>query len=121
MSEKVIVLGASNKPERYSYKAIHLLKEHGHKVYPVHPSIPEVLGIKCYPFLPLDQVPFDTLTLYVNKDISNTLIDDIIRLAPRRVIFNPGSENPLLEESLKGANISYEHACTLVLLHTGQY
>lgn len=121
MKERVVVLGASNKPDRYSYKAIHLLKEHGHKVLPVHPSLPEIQGIKCFPYLPLDLAPIDTLTMYVNKDISNKLIEDIVRLAPKRVIFNPGSENGQLEEALQKANIRYEHACTLVLLHTGQY
>ncbi len=118
---RVVVLGASHKLERYSNQAVRLLCEHGHEVIPVHPKLEEVEGIKVVNSLDLIQGDVDTLTLYVGPERSSALTDDILRLKPGRVIFNPGSENAELEKHLNSAGISFEHACTLVLLRTGQF
>ena len=120
-SERVAILGASNKPDRYSYKAMHLLQEHGHEVVPVHPVIPEIDGIEVTPSLEDIEEPVDTLTLYVNPQVSSQLTDAIINLKPGRVIFNPGTESTDLQVQLDQAGIVYEEACTLVLLHSGQF
>ncbi len=124
MSEKVIVLGASANPEKYSYKAVELLKAHGHEVFPVHPQAKEVAGVSVYK--DLDAViasgaVIDTMSLYVGPDISNTLKDKFLEIKPKRVIFNPGSENPDLEKILSTNGIQTLEACTLVMLKTGQY
>lgn len=119
--ERVVVLGASQKPERYSNKAIHMLLEHGHEVIPVHPRLDEVEGLKVVHDLAEISGSVDTLTLYVGADASSAAAAAIIRLHPTRVIFNPGAENPDLALRLRQAGIGYEQACTLVLLRTGQF
>jgi predicted CoA-binding protein len=122
--EVVAVLGASSDTNRYSYKAIQMLKEYGHTPIPVHPRETEVLGYKVVPeikALVKQGTKVDTLTMYVNPALSTKYQQDIIDLKPRRVIFNPGSENPDLEKALKEKGIKVEEACTLVLLRTNQY
>ena len=94
-SQHVAVLGASPKPQRYAYQAIQLLLDYEHQVYPIHPKINNILGINCYANLTdlqtsLDH-PIDTLTLYVGTARLGVLIDAILKLAPRRIIFNPGT------------------------------
>jgi predicted CoA-binding protein len=63
----------------------------------------------------------DTVTVYVNPAISSKYTQDLIALKPKRVIFNPGAENPQLAKDLKASGIGVEDACTLVLLRTNQY
>lgn len=119
--QRVVVLGASHKPERYSNQAVRLLQEFGHEVIPVHPKLEEVEGIKVANSLNVIEGNVDTLTLYVGAERSSALTEAILRLKPDRVIFNPGSENAELETHLNSANIPFEHACTLVLLRTAQF
>ncbi|MFZ4714540.1 MAG: CoA-binding protein [Bacteriovoracaceae bacterium] len=122
--ENVVILGASDNSSRYSYMAMKLLEQHGHKAILVHPRIKEVEGRKVYENLEKakSQNPkVDTLTMYVNPELSNKMMAEILELKPSRVIFNPGTENESLYEALDKAGIRYEEACTLVLLRTGQY
>lgn len=119
--ERVVILGASNKPDRYSYKALRMLQEHGHEVLPVHPIIPEIEGVEVAPNLNSVEGPVDTVTMYVNSSVSEPMADDFLKLAPRRVIFNPGAEAPALQTLLEAAGIDCEEACTLVLLQTGAF
>jgi predicted CoA-binding protein len=118
---KTVVLGASKKPERYSYKAVVKLREHGHEVIPVHPQFEEIEGIPVVKTIADIQDPVDTVTVYLSPGISAKMEADLLRLAPRRVIFNPGAENPELQKVLSDHGILVEEACTLVLLSTGQY
>jgi len=120
----VAVLGASKNPSRYSYMALELLKSYGHTPLPIHPTESDILGLRVFPNLDdltKAKIVVDTLTIYVNPEISSILTDQILRLAPRRVIFNPGSENAKLETVLKEHHIEVENACTLVLLRTDQF
>jgi len=121
IKRRVVVMGASHKPDRYSNQAVRLLLEHGHEVIPVHPRLDEVEGLKV--IHQLDEIggAVDTLTLYVGPDASSAAAEAILQLRPGRVIFNPGSENPVLETRLREAGIAHEQACTLVLLHTAQF
>lgn len=119
--QRVVVLGASPKPERYSNQAVKLLREHGHTVIPVHPAASEIQGLDVVPQLSAIKPPVDTLTLYLSPAQSSTLHDDMLALKPGRVIFNPGTENPSLQAALNAADIHTEEACTLVLLNTGQF
>lgn len=122
--EVVAVLGASNDSTRYAYKAVELLKQYGHNPIPVHPREESVLGYKVVPTLAeLAQSgqKIDTITVYVNPAISDKFEKDFIAVHPKRVIFNPGAENPKLEKALKDQGIDVENACTLVLLRTDQY
>jgi predicted CoA-binding protein len=122
--EVVVVLGASSDPTRYSYKAVELLKQFGHQPIPVHPREKVVLDLNVVSNLKeliQQKVSVDTLTMYVNPALSTPLTLDILALKPKRVIFNPGTENPELEKELSSHGIKVEEACTLVLLRTGQY
>lgn len=120
-SQTVVVLGASNKPDRYANKAQKLLRQHGHTVIPVHPTLTDIDGIPVVPSLSAIHQPVDTVTMYVGPDRSAALVDDLLALKPKRVIFNPGSESGLLEQRLRAAAIPFEQACTLVLLNTEQF
>lgn len=106
-TQRVVVLGASHKPERYSNQAIRLLREHGHEVIPVHPKLEEAEGIPVANSLDVIEGSVDTLTMYIGAERSSQIADTILGLRPGRVIFNPGSENPELEARLKSANIPF--------------
>jgi len=118
---RVAVLGASPKEDRYSFKAVRMLKEHGHTPIPVHPAGHMVDGVPGVKSLSDIREPIDTLTLYVNAAISNVEFDRIMQLKPRRVVFNPGAENDELAERLTEAGIETVKACTLVMLRTEQF
>ena len=117
----VAVIGASDKPDRYSYQAVKLLQDKGHDVYPVHQRIKDIEGLNVYPSINDIRNPIDTITLYVAADISTKMADDLIAKKPRRIIFNPGAENPALEAKAQASGIKPVNACTLVMLRTGQF
>lgn len=122
--EVVAVLGASNDSSRYAYQAVKLLKECGHRPIPVHPREAEVQGLKVIPTITQlveSGEKVDTVTIYVNSAISEKYEKDLVKLAPKRVIFNPGAESSLLEKSLRSNGIAVENACTLVMLRTEQF
>ena len=116
-----LILGASDNPERYSHKAMFMLIKHGHEVVLVNPKLKVINNIPVYDSLGSVKDAIDTLTVYVSPAISDQLESEIIRLKPRRVIFNPGAENPRLAKLLRAAGIKTQEACTLVLLQTKQY
>lgn len=117
---KTLVIGASENPERYSAKAIKALVSNNHEVVAIGLREGEVSGIsfnaekKEFPNI-------DTVTLYVGPKNQPEYYDYIVGLKPKRVIFNPGTENDEFIEMLKSNDIYPEVACTLVLLSTGQY
>lgn len=117
---KTIVIGASDNPERYSYKAIKSLQHAHHEVVPVSNKKAEVLGLAIQNTEVIEE-GVDTITLYVGPQNQAYYEDYILKTNPRRVIFNPGTENPALEEKLQKNGILTEEACTLVLLSTGQF
>lgn len=120
--EVVAVIGASNDSSRFSYKAMEMLEDYGHKPLPVHPREETVRGHKVIHNLSeLAGQSIDTMTVYVNQAISDKYENDILLVRPKRVIFNPGAENPRLARILVENGIKVENACTLVLLRTGQY
>jgi len=120
-AETVAILGASPKPDRYAYKALELLHEYGHRTVPINPAFEEILGEKCYPTISEAPGPLETVTLYLGEARSNPLIDEIVSAKPRRIIMNPGAENPALAEKAKEAGIEVVEGCTLVMLRTGQF
>lgn len=121
MPQTVAVLGASHKPERYSNQAVRMLKEYGHRVIPVTPGRSVIEDLPVTPDLGSVQERVDTLTLYVGPERSAQLQESILALRPGRVILNPGTESPALEQALDQAGIPWQHACTLVMLRTGQF
>ena len=120
-NETVVVLGASPKPERYSNQAVRALVEHGHRVIPVHALLKKIAGVVAVPALSGVRDPVNTLTLYVGPERGKDLLDDMINLAPDRVIMNPGTESDEIEEALNARGIAVLRACTLVMLRTGQF
>lgn len=121
MSEKkTLVMGASTEPTRYAYKAVKMLQRFGHPVVAMGKKEDDLDGIKIEKgAAPFDGV--DTVTLYLNPMNQRPYYDYIIGLEPKRVIFNPGTENPELYTLLRQNNIEIEVACTLVMLSTNQY
>jgi len=117
----VAVLGASPKRNRYSNMAVRRLIEEGYRVIPVNPGYSTVEGIQTVPSLSEIEDKVDTLTMYINPYLAEKTAEEIVKLAPRRVIFNPGSESFSLMDTLKRANIMSLQACTLVMLSTGQF
>jgi|SRR5690554_2381736 len=118
--DTTLVIGASDKIERYSNKAIRMLLQHNYKVRAFGIRGGEVEGIEIEK-LPVHYDDVDTVTLYLNPKRQVPYYDYIISLKPRRVIFNPGTENTELQDLLSKNNIEYEESCTLVLLSTNQY
>lgn len=117
----VAILGASNKPERYSHQAVVMLAHKGHAVFPVHPALAEIEGRRVFKSLADIPAPLHTVTVYVAPAHSTGLAGALLAARPERVIFNPGTENPELEAPLAAAGIAVVRACTLVLLRTGQF
>jgi predicted CoA-binding protein len=117
----VAVLGASDRPDRYSFQAIEMLLESGHTVFPVTTKRISLRSLTVYRSVTEVPRPLHTITLYVNPSILETLVDEILEVRPIRVIFNPGTENPAVERRLQEAGIQVVEACTLVLLRTGQF
>lgn len=117
---KTLVIGGSTNSERYSYKAIHQLVGKGHEVVSIGLKEGNVAGIQIEKGQPFFE-NIDTVTLYVGPANQSIFYDYILSLNPRRVIFNPGTENQELFEILKEKNIQTELACTLVLLATNSY
>lgn len=120
MNKKTLVLGASDKSNRYSYLAMKSLLAKGHEVVGIgkhHGTVAEVV-------IETEKQPYeaiDTVTLYINPTHQKEYYDYILSLRPKRIIFNPGTENTELEELARNNNIETMEACTLVLLSTGQY
>lgn len=117
----VAVLGASDKPDRYSNRAVRLLLEHGYTVLPVHPSLKTVEGLEVLADLGEIRQPVDTLTVYVSPAIGAELLPAMRSLEPRRIIFNPGSEVPALVPALRRGGIEVVENCTLVMLNLGLF
>lgn len=120
-SLNVAVVGASDKEDRYSYKAVMLLHENGHVVFPVHPRLKKIESFDVSTSLENIQQPIDTVSMYVNAQLSDQMTDALLMLHPKRVIFNPGAENAALAERLTAEGIKVVNACTLVMLKTGQF
>lgn len=118
--KKSLVLGASENPSRYSYLAVERLRAQGHPVVaigrregkigdtPIITGHPQLEGV-------------DTITLYLNPQLQVAEYEYMLAIHPRRVIFNPGTENDALMQLLKENGIEGVEACTLVMLGTGQY
>lgn len=115
-----MVLGASNNPARYSYTAVRQLSRNEHEVIPVGIKKGAINGIEIQHGTP-DVEGLHTITLYLNPQRQVPYYDYIIGLNPKRIIFNPGTENPALIKLAREKGIEVEIACTLVMLSIGDY
>jgi predicted CoA-binding protein len=118
--KNTLIIGATPNPSRYAFKAANMLIAKGHSIVNVGIKAGEVAGVKIEE---ADAVhnDIDTITLYIGPANQNSYYDYILKTNPKRVIFNPGTENEELEELLVKNGIEPLEACTLVLLATGQY
>lgn len=117
---KTLIIGATTNKERYAYKAIQSLIQHNHQVV----AIGSKQGMAVDVPIESEKISFkgiDTVSLYINPKVQEEYYDYIISLQPRRIIFNPGTENTTFYELLEKKSINFEVACTLVLLATNQY
>lgn len=120
MSKKTLVFGASTNSSRYSYLAMNRLVNSGHDVVAFGLRTGQVAGIAIDTVLKkYDDI--NTITLYMNPLRQEVYYDYLISLKPKRIIFNPGTENPEFYKLLREQNIKFEQACTLVLLSIDQY
>jgi predicted CoA-binding protein len=119
-NKHTVVIGASPNPDRYSYKATMSLLLHGHTVYPVGLRKGRIDSLEIITDKPVIE-NVDTVTLYVGPDNQPYWYDYILSLKPKRLIFNPGTENPELQKMAADKGIETEEACTLVLLSIKQY
>ncbi|MFA9371509.1 MAG: CoA-binding protein [Labilibaculum antarcticum] len=120
MKNKTLIIGASIKAERYSYKAAEKLLANSHQIY----MIGNKAGTLFNHEIVKDQTPFtdvDTVTMYVSAKNQTSYYEYILSLKPRRVIFNPGTENSVFAKQLESKGIIADEACTLVLLATNIY
>lgn len=120
MSKKTLVIGASENPVRYSNKAIQSLRNHNHDVIALAKRAGQLGDVPIQTEFPVDE-EIDTVTLYVGPQHQPEHYYPIINLNPKRVIFNPGTENSEFANLLKENGIEAEQACTLVLLSIGNY
>jgi len=120
MKKKTLVLGASENPNRYSNMAVKKLSSHGHPVVAIGRRAGKIDGI-IISNERLPQTDIDTVTLYLNPTNQVPYYDYILSLNPKRIIFNPGTENEELDKLAKKNGIETKEACTLVMLSTNQY
>ncbi len=119
-NKKTLILGATTKPERAAYKAIEMLVGKGHSVLALGQNMGEVAGIKIKTkAIPIKNI--DTVSLYINPTRQKDYYNYIVEAKPKRVVFNPGTENPEFYQLLELNNIKVEVACTLVLLTLNKY
>ncbi|RYY68975.1 MAG: CoA-binding protein [Chitinophagaceae bacterium] len=119
-SKKTLVIGASENPSRYSYLAVNKLKNYGHPVEAIGKRKGSVNSVDIVTGTP-PLKDINTITLYLNPVNQQPYYDYILSLNPKRIIFNPGTENPELEALARENNIEAIEACTLVMLSTNQY
>ncbi|MFN3405875.1 MAG: CoA-binding protein [Cytophagaceae bacterium] len=118
--KKTIVLGATPDSSRFAYKAANMLVKYGHEMVPVGIKKGQVAGVTILNGQP-DVPEVDTIALYVGPQNQVNLYDYIIKLKPKRIIFNPGTENDELIDMAKKNNIEPVMGCTLVMLSVGSY
>lgn len=120
MSKRTLVLGASHSQSRYSNLAVRRLKEKGHEIFPLGDRKGKIDGLQILTETTgLENI--DTVSVYLNSENQKQYYDFIMKLKPKRIIFNPGAENPELEKLAQQNGIETLEACTLVMLSTGLY
>ncbi len=116
-----VVIGASESPSRYSNKAILALRNHNLPVMAIGKRPGMVADIEIQTGKPAAERSVDTITLYLSEENQEDMIDYILSLKPRRIIFNPGAENEHFATLARKKGVNIVEACTLVMLSTGQY
>jgi len=121
-SKLTLIVGATDNPERYAYRAAELLQAKAIPFVPIGIKKgvvfgEEILDLRLKPALG----EIHTITLYLGPSNQSEWMEYLIGLGPKRIIFNPGTENPLFFQKAEEAGIEALEACTLVMLTTGQF
>jgi predicted CoA-binding protein len=119
-NKKTLILGATTDTSRYAYLAANRLVSHGHSIVNVGIKTGEVAGVSIERPETIHN-DIDTITLYIGPQNQPPLYDYILETHPKRIIFNPGTENSELRKMAEEKGIETEYACTLVLLSVGDY
>jgi hypothetical protein len=117
---KTLVVGASENEERYSNRAVKLLNKYGHPMIAYGMKEGNIDSVEIKTEWPTDS-DIHTVTMYIGSRNQASFYNDIIDLCPKRVIFNPGTENREFYQLLKDENIEVVENCTLVMLNHGVY
>jgi predicted CoA-binding protein len=121
-SEKTtLVLGASPKPDRFSYKAILALQRKNIPVVALGKRKADVNGLSIMIGMPADIGKIHTITLYMSSKNQIEYYDYILSIQPKRIIFNPGTENPELAEAASLKGIEVVNDCILVMINSGKF
>jgi uncharacterized protein len=115
IKRKVAILGASDKPDRYSNMLIKRLQGQGYEVYPINPALKTIEGLKVYPNLEALPPGIDVLSIYMQAERSDAIAESILGSDIPKVVFNPGAENPMLQKRLEAKGREVQEACSLVL------
>jgi len=122
MTKKTVIVGASTNPSRYAFMAAERLVDNHHEIVPIGVKSGEVFGKS---MLDIGSKPsieeVDTITLYIGPQHQKEHYEYLLSLKPKRVIFNPGTENAEFEKKVEESGAEALEACTLVMLSTGQY
>ena len=120
--KKTVVIGATANPARYAYIAARMLMEYNHEVVPVGIKDGALFGKEILDILEKPHVDgVDTITMYIGPQRQPPYYDYLLSLKPKRIIFNPGTENDVLEKMAEDKGIEAVHGCTLVMLRSNQY
>jgi len=120
--KRTLIVGASPNPSRYAYLAAHRLVGHGHEILPIGIKKGEVAGEEIRDLRNRPELKdIDTITLYINPRHQEEWEDYLLSLAPKRIVFNPGTENPRFAAKARELGIDTEEGCTLVMLSANTY
>jgi uncharacterized protein len=120
--KKTVIIGATTNTGRYAYLAARMLNDYNHEIVPVGIKEGEVFGKEILDIFEKPEVKdVDTVTLYIGPQKQPAYYDYIINMKPKRIIFNPGTENDEFEKMAEAKGIEALEACTLVMLRSGQF
>ena len=120
--KRTAVIGATPNQARYAFMASKMLLDYKHEVIPIGIKTGQILGMNILDLRAKPSVEsIHTLTLYIGPRHQPEWYEYLLSLNPKRIIFNPGTENYQFEELAKGRGIETLNACTLVMLRLGSY
>lgn len=120
--KKTVIVGATTNPSRYAYLAASMLTDYGHPIVPIGIKSGEVFNVPIQDIRKEPEIKdVDTITLYIGPDHQPEWYEYLLSLKPKRIIFNPGTENAEFEKMAEDSGIEATEACTLVLLRTNQF
>jgi uncharacterized protein len=120
--KRTVIVGATSNPSRYAYLAAKMLTDYGHEIIPIGIKDGAVLGKEILDIFQKPEIPdVDTITLYIGPHRQPEWYDYLLSLKPKRIIFNPGTENEVFEQTAEALGIEAIEGCTLVMLRSGQF